>query len=238
MAAPSTSDIVVSLDLDHTLITDNRLERTVALAQLETLATKRAARYDRAAAEFAIDEFLTSVRDSDRSIDLFIARFFERFTGAGDAALNAADAYRAAVIAEAPNHVTAIPGALQTLAELDRLKIRYAMLTNGWSPLQEEKARLIDFRGRVFVSERIGARKPAPEAFAPLREHFDVPFRRIWHVGDNARADCGGAKRLGITTVWFDWLGEPYPSDVPAPDHVVHSQAELLALLSAACDTA
>jgi HAD superfamily hydrolase (TIGR01549 family) len=225
-------DLVVSLDLDDTLIIDNRLERTVALARLETLASEYDARYDRAAAEFVIDEFLSRDRDSDRDTDTFIGWFYERFARAGRAAVNAAKEYRDAVVAAAAVHVVAIPGARETLAELDRLTIPCAILTNGWSPLQEAKARLIDFRGPVFVSERIGARKPAREAFAALREHFDVPFGRIWHVGDNPLADCAGAKSVGMTSVWFDRFGQPYPAGVHAPDYVVHSQTELLALLT------
>jgi len=225
-------DFVVSLDLDDTLIIDNRLERTVALARLDALASEYDARYDRAAAEFVIDEFLSRDRDSDRDTDMFIGWFYERFARAGRAAVNAAKEYRDAVVAAATVHVNAIPGARETLAELDRLTIPCAILTNGWSPLQEEKARLIGFRGPVFVSERIGARKPAPEAFAALREYFGVPFGRIWHVGDNPRADCGGAKSVGMTTVWFDRYAEPYPAGVHEPDYVIHSQWELLALLT------
>jgi FMN phosphatase YigB (HAD superfamily) len=225
------SDIVVSLDLDDTFVTDNRLERSVALARLDMLAAEHDTRYDRAAAEFTIDEFLSSDRDTDRGTDMFIAWFYERFARAGRSAVNAANGYRSAVLAAAAEYITPIPGARETLAELDRLTIRHAMLTNGWSPLQEEKARLIGFHGAVLVSERIGARKPSSAAFERLREHFGVPFEQIWHVGDNARADCGGAKGVGITTVWFDCQGESYPSDIPAPDYVVHSQAELLALL-------
>ncbi len=224
---------MVSLDLDDTLVTDNRLERTVALARLDVLAAEHDTRYDRAAAEFVIDEFLSSDRETDREADMFIAWFYERFARTGSSAMNAAKAYRAAVVAEAAKHVAVIPGARETLAGLDRLMIPCAVLTNGWSPLQEEKARLIGFRGPVFVSERIGARKPTPEAFAPVHDHFGVACEQIWHVGDNARADCAGAKRLGMTTVWFDRLGERYPCDIPPPDYVVHSQADLLALFTA-----
>lgn len=230
-ASSMPHDFVVSLDLDDTLVIDNRLERTVALARLDVLASEYDACYDRAAAEFVIDEFLSRDRDSDRDTDTFIGWFYERFARAGRAAVNAAKEYRDAVVAAAAAHVVAIPGARETLAELDRLSIPCAILTNGWSPLQEEKAHLIGFRGPVFVSERIGARKPSPDAFAALREHFGVPFTQMWHVGDNARADCGGAKGVGSTTVWFDWRGERYPAGIPAPDYVVHSQAELLSLL-------
>ena len=225
------TDFVVSLDLDDTLAIDNRLERTVALARLEALAAEYDARYDRASAEFVIDEFLSRDRETDRETDLFIGWFYERFARAGRAAVNAANEYRGAVVAAAAKHVVAIPGARETLAQLERSMIPHAILTNGWTPLQEEKARLIGFDGPVFVSERIGARKPAPEAFAALREHFDVPFERIWHVGDNPRADCAGAKGVGMTSVWFDRHGAPFPASVHAPDYVVHSQAELLALL-------
>jgi HAD superfamily hydrolase (TIGR01549 family) len=226
-----SGETIVSLDLDDTLVTDNRLERTVALVRLAALAAEHDTRYDRAAAEFVIDEFFSHDRDTDRDEDIFIAWFYERFARAGRSAMNAAHGHRAAVLAAAAKHVVALPGARETLVGLDRARIPYAMVTNGWSPLQEEKARMIGFRGPVFVSERIGARKPSPEAFAPLCDHFGVPFERIWHVGDDARADCGGAKRVGMTTVWFDRHGVAYPRDVAPPDHIVGSQAELLALI-------
>jgi hypothetical protein len=124
-------DFVVSLDLDDTLIIDNRLERTVALARLETLASEYDARYDRAAAEFVIDEFLSRDRDSDRDTDTFIGWFYERFARAGRAAVNAAKEYRDAVVAAAAVHVVAIPGARETLAELDRLTIPCAARGEG-----------------------------------------------------------------------------------------------------------
>jgi putative hydrolase of the HAD superfamily len=107
------------------------------------------------------------------------------------------------------------------------------LLTNGWSPLQEEKARLIGFAGPVFVSERIGVRKPAAEAFGYLAKHFELPFGKIWYVGDDPAADCGGARALGMTTVWFDWEHRSYPEDLPKPDHVIHRLSELPGLLVA-----
>ncbi len=227
-------EIVASFDLDETLVVDRRLERTVAIAALETLAARQGTSYDRDAATLAIDTFFASDRDVDRTIDTFVAWFYERFARAGAPAIAAANGFRSAVLAAAASHVDAITGARETLAELDRLAIPYALLTNGWSPLQEEKARLLGFRGAVFVSERIGARKPAPEAFAVVREHFGVAPECIWHIGDNPVADCAGAKAAGMTAVWFDRRGERYPTGIAAPDFVVRSHAELLALLSGA----
>jgi FMN phosphatase YigB (HAD superfamily) len=227
-------DIAVGFDFDHTLGIDNKLERTVALAMLAQLAAANNLSYDTAAAEAAIDEVLHSARHSDRSIDSYIAGFFERFAPAGASVMDAVGGYRDAVVAEAPSYVQALPGASEMLAELDRLGIPYALLTNGWSPLQEEKARLIDFRGPVFVSERIGARKPSREAFAMLTKHFELPVEQIWYLGDDPHVDCTGASNAGMTSAWFDWEGHPYPADIPAAAFVIHRLSELPQLLTAA----
>jgi HAD superfamily hydrolase (TIGR01509 family) len=227
-------DIAVGFDFDHTLGIDNKLERTVALAMLAKLAAENKLSYDTTAAETAIDEVLHSARHSDRSIDSYIAGFFERFAPAGASVMDAVGGYRDAVVAEAPSHVQALPGATEMLAELDRLGIRYAILTNGWSPLQEEKARLIDFRGPVFVSERVGARKPSREAFALLTKHFELPSEHIWYVGDDPEIDCAGAANAGMTSVWFDWEGHKYPPDIPAAGYVIHRLSDLPRLLTAA----
>jgi putative hydrolase of the HAD superfamily len=127
-----------------------------------------------------------------------------------------------------------LPGALEVLAKLDECRIPYALLTNGWSPLQEEKARLIGFRGPVFVSERLGFLKPAPQAFAQLVKHFERPAGDIWYIGDDPQADCAGAAAAGMTSVWFDWENKTYPAGVTSPTHSIHTLEELLALLSCA----
>jgi FMN phosphatase YigB (HAD superfamily) len=222
-----STDIAIGFDFDHTLGIDNKLERTVALRWLADLAAKNGLAYSVADAEAAIDEVLHSYRQSDRSIDSFIAGFFERFAPAGTAVMDAASGFRDAVIVAAPDHIEALPGAGEMLAELDRLGVPYALLTNGWSPLQEEKARLIAFRGPVFVSERIAARKPSREAFAMLSKHFELPFERIWYVGDDPEMDCAGSHNWGLTAVWFDWEGRSYPPGLARPDHVIHALEEL-----------
>jgi putative hydrolase of the HAD superfamily len=228
------SDIAVGFDFDHTLGVDNRLERTVALAMLADLAAANKLTYSVAEAEVAIDEVLHSARQSDRSIESFIAGFFERFAPAGAAIMDAASGYRDAVVSAAPSHVQALPGARELLAELDAMGVSYALLTNGWSPLQEEKARLLGFAGPVFVSERIGARKPSPQAFGMLAKHFELPFERIWYVGDDPAADCAGAQAVGMTAVWFDSENRAYPAELSPPSYVVHALEEIPPLLRAA----
>ena len=75
------------------------------------------------------------------------------------------------------------------LAAIAALGLPTAILTNGWSPLQEEKARLVGFSGTVLASDAIGARKPEPEAFAMLARALDTPADRIAYVGDDPAVD-------------------------------------------------
>ncbi|MBD5634141.1 MAG: HAD family hydrolase, partial [Candidatus Eremiobacteraeota bacterium] len=160
-----------------------------------------------------------------------IAGFFEQFAPVGSPVLDVATNFRERVVARAPEFIAVIPGAMELLAKLDELGISYAILTNGWSPLQEEKARLIHFRGSVYVSERIGALKPSRAAFDILAKHFELPFERIWYVGDDPVADCAGATELGLHAVWYDWEGRAYSPDLAKPEHVIHALEELPALL-------
>ena len=113
------------------------------------------------------------------------------------------------------------------LDELDSLGVRYALLTNGWSPLQETKARLIGFDGPVLVSERIGARKPSRAAFELLAKQLELAPDAVWYVGDDPLIDCGGARAAGLGAVWFDWEARGYPPEVEPPNFVIHALDEL-----------
>jgi FMN phosphatase YigB (HAD superfamily) len=225
------SDIAVGFDFDHTLGIDNKLERTVALDMLATLAAEHGVTYDPAAAEVAIEVTLRAYRSGAQSVEGAIAGFFEQFAPVGGSVLDTATSFRDAVVERAPAFIEALPGAQEMLTRLDELGIRYAILTNGWSPLQEEKARLVHFRGSVFVSERIGALKPSREAFDVLAKHFELPAERIWYVGDDPTADCAGARAFGFSAVWYDWEGTAYAPDLAVPSATIRSLDELPALL-------
>ena len=225
------SDFAVGFDFDHTLGIDNKLERTVALDMLASLAAQHGITYDGVAAEDAIEATMRSYRGGTTSIEGAIAGFFEQFAPVGSAVVDIATNFRDEVVARAPAFIEARPDAEAVLERLDELGIPYAILTNGWSPLQEEKARLIHFRGSVFVSERIGALKPARAAFDVLAKHFDLPFERIWYVGDDPAADCAGATALGMQSVWYDWEQRTYPPELAKPAATIHTLAELVGLL-------
>ena len=84
----------------------------------------------------------------------------------------------------------------------------------------------------VAISEAVGFRKPRPEIFRTTLDALGVGAEETVHVGDDLRADVGGAAALGIRTAWItrrvrdpeaklrEWEG-------PAPDWTVADLAEL-----------
>jgi HAD superfamily hydrolase (TIGR01662 family) len=221
----------VGFDLDHTLGIDNKLERRVALTMLAEVAQAESVSYDAGAAEVAVDEMLAEFRSGSLPVETALAGFFGRFVPLGLRAMEATDLFRDRVIELAPASVEALPGVPEMLRELDLMGIPHAILTNGWSPLQEEKARLVGFLGPVFVSERINLRKPSREAFEFLARHFSATPEAVWYVGDDPAVDCAAAHAAGLKAVWMDWEGKTYPQELEPPDYVIHSLAELPALL-------
>jgi len=223
--------LAVGFDFDHTLGIDNKLERRVALQMLEELAGTQAVAYDPAEAEGAVDEMLHQSRSGGLPLETALAGFFDRFVELGDRAPEVSEQFEQRVVALAPELVEALPGLHDMLAELQKNGVPYAILTNGWSPLQEEKARIVGFEGPVFVSERIGVRKPSREAFEFLAKHFGAPPAAVLYVGDDPALDCAAARAAGMKSVWFDWEGRSYPQELEAPNFVIHSLSELPALL-------
>jgi HAD superfamily hydrolase (TIGR01509 family) len=223
--------LAVGFDFDHTLGIDNKLERRVALEMLAELAQTQRVAYDSAQADLAVDEMLQQYRSGGLPLETALPGFFDRFVELGDRAPEVSEQFEQRVVALAPQLVEALPGLHEMLAELRKGGVPYAILTNGWSPLQEEKARIVGFEGPVYVSERIGVRKPSREAFEFLAKHFGAPPAAVWYVGDDPAIDCAAAHAAGMKSVWFDWEGRSYPQELEPPNFVIHSLSELPALL-------
>lgn len=223
--------LAVGFDFDHTLAIDSKLERRIALQMLEELARTQGIAYDPADASRAVDEMLHEYRSGALPLETALPGFFDRFVELGDRTAEVTEQFEERAITLAPESVEPLPGLQAMLAALQSSRIPFAILTNGWSPLQEEKARLVGFEGPVFVSERIGVRKPEREAFQFLTRHFEMPAGDVWYLGDDPALDCAGARAAGLRSVWFDWEGKTYPQELEPPDFVIHSLSELPALL-------
>jgi HAD superfamily hydrolase (TIGR01509 family) len=101
-----------------------------------------------------------------------------------------------------------------------------------------EEAGLRPHLDAVVISEEVGFRKPRPEIFRATLDALGVGAEETLHVGDDLRADVGGAAPLGIRTAWVtrrvrdpeaklrEWEG-------PTPDWTVSDLAELEELAGA-----
>ena len=220
----------LGFDIDHTLGIDNKLERVAFLRLLDAICTEGGKYLGTMAQESArIDELLERQRSGSFSIDQAVERFAAERGARTPAAY--ADRYKQMALESVPEFFVPLPDARAVLGELQRRGIACAVLSNGWSPLQQEKARRLGFAGPVLVSDELGVQKPQPEAFAALVRALKTDPGNIAYVGDNPRGDVAAAMNAGMRGIWLDAEDVAYAPGLPEPSAVIHRLAELLALL-------
>lgn len=104
-------------------------------------------------------------------------------------------------------HPIYVDGAQAFLEELNTLG-RVFIVTNGTEYIQKSRfdiAKLWGYAEDVFISDTIGADKPAKEYTNYVISHirdFDQE-RAVW-IGDSLSADIRAANDAGITSIWFN----------------------------------
>ncbi|MBE6718687.1 MAG: noncanonical pyrimidine nucleotidase, YjjG family [Ruminococcaceae bacterium] len=119
---------------------------------------------------------------------------------------------------------------------LEYLYPKYPLYTASNSSYEHQKKRLIKsdmikYFTDIFVSEKVGALKPAKEYFDKcLSLMGDYTPNEIALIGDSLAADITGGNNYGLKTIWFnpDKLEIP---DYPKPDYTVSSLLEVLNIL-------
>jgi len=216
-------------DFDHTLGIDNKLERVAFLRLLDTVCREGGRCIGTLAEEIArVDALLQRQREGRCTIEHAVERFVVERGLEGSSSY--VDRYKAFALESVDAFVIPEPGLGELLAGLRASGIPYAILTNGWSPLQERKAERADFDGPVVVSSKIGVQKPQRGAFEALARVLALPADSIAYVGDNPQIDVAGALAAGMPAVWFDAEDTGYPPGVAAASAVIHSLPELLAV--------
>ncbi len=223
------ADVVgVGFDFDHTLGVDNGLEKKAFYRYAEELG--RPLEPDDAEVRARIDAVLARMRAGELSIDAGVDAFFAELVPGASGVHG--ERWRAICYELVPALVRPLDGALELLRALRERGVPCAILTNGWSPLQQRKIAhaLGADAPAVLVSDELRAIKPAPAAFDALVAALGVPRERVWYVGDNPAGDIGGALAAGLRAVWFDWEGLRYPADVPPPTLRIGALRELAGL--------
>ncbi|HZO94389.1 MAG TPA: HAD family hydrolase [Candidatus Baltobacteraceae bacterium] len=225
--------IAIGFDFDHTLGLDNGLEREAFYAYAEELG--RPLDRDDESLRAEIDDLLALVRADAIGIDEMVQRFGAR---AGAPHANGSR-WRETCYALVDRLVVPVEGARETLLALRRRGVPLAVLTNGWTPLQQKKiahALGEGIVGTILVSDALRALKPARAAFDALVAALGVPRTHVWYVGDNVVGDVVGALQAGLRAVWFDSDGTSYPQDLPRPTLRITDLRELATLAENASD--
>jgi putative hydrolase of the HAD superfamily len=211
----------VGFDFDHTLGLDHQLERVSLLNVLG----RNASGTEEQQAEWGklIDQALHRYRHGECTLEPAILPLFTKIVGAKCDQLALFKQFVDEVLALAPSHVTAIPGARELLDRLHAAGVATAILTNGWNPLQQKKADIIGYKGPVIVSDDLHIRKPNPQAFEALAKALNMPPEQILYVGDSPEADMVGAIGAGMQAVWFNWEMHAYPKGLPKPTAVIQA---------------
>jgi HAD superfamily hydrolase (TIGR01509 family) len=225
-------DRAVGFDIDHTLCIDNKLERVAFLHLLERIVDDGGSPLGTLAEESErIDDLLVRARSGVQTIDEAVA-LFARDRGVDGGAEYAAG-FRRMALAMAETFIVPDPYSREVFGALEREGFGVAILSNGWNPLQQAKARRAGFGGTVLASEELGVQKPSPKAFAALVAELGVDPKRCFYVGDDPVSDVQGALGAGLRAIWLDQEGRTYPDDLPRPTIVVHSLQDVVAAVLA-----
>lgn len=93
----------------------------------------------------------------------------------------------------------------ETVSALRSHGLKTGVITNGSSPLQENKLEalgLTDFFDTILISETVGLEKPQPEIFTLACKHLEVAAEECVFVGDDPVADIEGANNAGMFSVF------------------------------------
>ena len=121
--------------------------------------------------------------------------------------------------------------ALEVIRALHSTGHRLYIVTNGSTEVQNSRIDSAGIRGYfedIFISEEIGADKPAKAFFDHCFSRIpDIDLSRTIIVGDSLTGDIQGGNTAGITTVWFNPINQANNTDIH-PDHEISSLRELI----------
>jgi putative hydrolase of the HAD superfamily len=134
---------------------------------------------------------------------------------------------------DAWNSCTLLPDAVAVLAELRVRGYKLGVITNGedWSQMRKLRVTgLLPLADLIVISGNEQIKKPDPLIFTRAAERLAVRPEECAFVGDHARNDIYGAGAVGMKTIWYPG-NQRWPAELAvAPDHIIQSLSDLLAI--------
>ncbi len=126
-------------------------------------------------------------------------------------------------------HPLYVAGAQDFLKKLNE-RGRVFIVTNGTERIQRSRftiSKLYELAEEVFVSDTIGADKPAPEYTRYVLDHIEgfQKEKAVW-IGDSLSADIKAANEAGIDSIWYNPSKKPLKGGI-TPTHTVSSFEEI-----------
>jgi HAD superfamily hydrolase (TIGR01662 family) len=128
--------------------------------------------------------------------------------------------------------------AISTLASLRQNGFRIGLISNASDDDNTQalidKGRLRPYLEHIVSSAAFGKRKPHPDIFASVLQHFEIPAAQAVMVGDDYEADILGANGVGMQSIWITRRAYDKTPDMSrgAPTAVVSSLSEIPNLLT------
>jgi putative hydrolase of the HAD superfamily len=219
---------LVLFDLDDTLC-DSHLAHTRRLRVAFALGAKHVGRDE----GLDFDEMVSyAISLTDHGSDHF-PDVFARFGIAGDEPVAVA---REWILGNRLHGLEYFHDAIETLqavraARSDR---RVGIITNGPDWIQRPKVELLGLADHVdfiVISGEFGVHKPDPTIFQEALRLGDAEAANTVFIGDSIENDVGGAHGVGMTTIWMDRFGHPWPAAVPEPHYIAPDLSEVRRLL-------
>jgi HAD superfamily hydrolase (TIGR01549 family) len=115
--------------------------------------------------------------------------------------------------------IVPLAGALETLEFLRERGAKIGLLSNATDGRYVERVAIRlgmrPYFDPFLVSADLGVRKPRAEAFRAVLERWSLSASSVAMVGDSLYHDVSGAKQLGLYTVHFTQIPNPFD-----PEHV------------------
>ncbi|MDR2832563.1 MAG: YjjG family noncanonical pyrimidine nucleotidase [Streptococcaceae bacterium] len=122
-----------------------------------------------------------------------------------------------------------ITGAFELLSELHSEGREMHVVTNGTPTVSRpriEDSGISSFFKEIFISEEIGANKPAKEFFDYVFNHIeDADKKKFVIIGDSLSSDILGGIKAGIKTIWYNPAN--LTTETIQPDITINDLSEL-----------